>query len=857
MDGEQSSLSPAPENDAEEVSLLALVAVHVLVALALPVIAHRSTRIAFVLAALPPVAGLVWLLASTGFVLDGQEHIEVVPWAPQISLELTFRLDPLAFLLGLLVTGVGAAVLIYSISYFQQGSAAAKRSGALLLLFAGVMLGLVLSDDLITLYVFWELTTICSFLLVGQAGISRESRRSALQALMITIFGGLLMLLGFVVLGEMAGTYRISELVASPPEGAWMPVAALLILMGAFTKSAQMPFHNWLPAAMVAPTPISAYLHAASMVKAGVFLVARLAPVFLDVPEWRVSAVALGVITMVIGGWRALREYDLKRLLAYGTVSQLGFLMVLFSAGTSVSAMAGATLLLAHGLFKATLFLVVGIVDHNTGTRDIRELSGIARRMPWLAVVAVLAVASMAGIPPTLGFVAKEAAFEAFAHANVLDLVVLAGLVIGSVFTVGYSFRFLWGTFGNKAGVPATSAKPLDAVLFIPTAIPSVTGFALGIGYPFADQAAAEYADEIGDTSYHLGLWHGFGAPLVCTLIALVGGSVLQHYRAGVSKARDELPAGPDAQHGYERIMATLERVAVAVTGRIQAGSLPTYVGIILVTVIVVPGGALLQAAHVPRDLRLYDNLLQIPLAICVLAAAFGVLRAQRRLTAVLMVGVIGYGIGGLFVVDGAPDLALAQFLVETLTLIAFVFVLRRLPARFTQGDVSWNLRWPKALVAGTCGVFMAVAALIFSEIRRAPPVASHEFIARAEEGAGATNVVNAILVDFRAFDTVGEISVLAVAATGVASLVLASRFDRRKRSGSSRLQPNGEPVPVSALNGGSSASASEAEMTESAQTGESPAAQRSSSEENTSAKPPPAEPDSSEGPSSEQEAQE
>ncbi|MGH4019386.1 MAG: proton-conducting transporter membrane subunit [Pseudonocardiaceae bacterium] len=308
--------------------------------------------------------------------------VQAVAWAPELDLALTFRLDALALAMLVLVSGVGALVLVYSGWYFGPASPEAARCAALLLAFAGVMLGLVLADDLITLYVFWELTSIASFLLVGQDGERRDDRRAAVQALLVTMFGGLAMLLGFVLLGEAAGTYRISELIADPPRGATTSFALVLILLGAFTKSAQLPFHPWLPAAMVAPTPVSAYLHAAAMVKAGVYLVARLSPAFADLAVWWVPVVAVGLATMLVGGWRALHETDLKRLLALGTVSQLGFLMVLLGAGGRTAALAGVAMLLAHGLFKAPLFLTVGVIEHHAGSRDVRELSGVGRALP-------------------------------------------------------------------------------------------------------------------------------------------------------------------------------------------------------------------------------------------------------------------------------------------------------------------------------------------------------------------------------------------------------------------------------------------------------------------------------------------
>ncbi|MGJ7908771.1 hydrogen gas-evolving membrane-bound hydrogenase subunit E [Actinopolyspora sp. H202] len=763
--------------------MLALVISHLLVALLLPPVAMRRARAAYLVAALPPAAALCWALAQSEAVLAGDQPVARVTWSATLGLEFVFRLDTLALVMTLLVSGIGVLVLLYSRWYFETPSGDAKRSAPLLLAFAGAMLGLVLADHLLTLYIFWELTTICSFLLVGQSGVSRESRRASLQALLVTTLGGLVMLLGFIVLGEASGTYRISELAAEPPTGSAAAIATGLILVGAFTKSAQVPFHNWLPAAMVAPTPISAYLHAASMVKAGVFLVGRLTPVLSEVSYLPMVTAVFGLVTMFVGGWRALREYDLKLLLAYGTVSQLGFLMVLAGSGSYTGELALAGMLLAHGAFKATLFLVIGIVDHQTGTRDIRELSGVGRRLPWLATVAVLAAMSMAGVPPMIGFVAKEAAFEAYLGGGPA-LVVEAGLVLGSVLTVAYTARLLVGGFASKRGTMPTEVPPTPLGMLLPPAITALLCLALGVGYPLTDELAATYAERAVGSSgeYHLGLWHGFNLPLVFSLVTLLGGLALAARNPELNRLRDRLPSPFDAQRGYERVMGTLERLAVGVTGRLQVGSLPTYLGIILLTVLVVPGSVLLIRSTPIEQLRWWDNVLQLPLALVILIAAAGVVRATRRITAVLLVGVIGYAIGGMFIVGGGPDLALTQFLVETLTLIAFVLVLRRLPARFTQTPSSRRVRLPKVLISLAGGVFVGFAALIFSSARDTPSAVSREYLEHAEEGASATNVVNAIIIDFRAFDTVGELSVLAVAATGVASLVLSARSGRRRK---------------------------------------------------------------------------
>ncbi|WP_230202761.1 hydrogen gas-evolving membrane-bound hydrogenase subunit E [Parafrankia discariae] len=653
------------------------------------------------------------------------------------------------------------------------------------------MLGLVLADDLFTLYLFWELTTVFSFLLIGQDGVGAPGRRSAVQALLITSVGGLAMLFGFVLLGQAAGSYRISRIVAAPPSGAVVTAALVLVLLGALTKSAQIPFHSWLPAAMVAPTPVSAYLHAAAMVKAGVFLVATLTPAFAGVAGWQVPAVAIGAATMLLGGLRALAQTDLKRLLAFGTVSQLGFLTALVGFGSRTAALAGATLILAHGLFKAALFMVVGIVDHQTGTRDLRNLSGLWRSTPVVCGGAVLAAASMVGLPPFLGYLGKEAAFEAFVHGGTGELALLAVFVAGSCLTTGYALRFLWGAFGSR---PGAAARPA-AVFVAPVVVLALAGLGLGIAHRGVDRLVAAYADGFpaGAARYHLALWHGPGLPIALSAVAVAGGVLLFAVTVRATAPMTPATATPgrpgwprwvpprvpdllDAQRGYERAVRALDWSAVAVTGRLQTGSLPAYLGVILLTVLAVPGTALVTGASWPDDLPWWDYRIQLPLAVGILLASLAVVRARSRLTATLLLGAVGYGIGALFVVDGAPDLALAQFLVETLSLIVFVFVLRRMPVRFSTADRSSPMRLPRIAVAVAVGMFVAGFAIVTGGSRAGMAQPSREFIARSPAETGATNVVNAILVDFRAFDTLGEIAVLAVAALGVASLLLLVR---------------------------------------------------------------------------------
>jgi multicomponent Na+:H+ antiporter subunit A len=778
------------------VQVLGLVIAHLALACALPAVSAHHPRAGFALAAVPPALAFAWALAHADAALTTGVS-STTRWAPELGLALSFRLDALALAMVVLVSGIGALILVYGIGYFGDDREAG-RNAALLLAFAGVMLGLVLADDLLTLYVFWELTSVTSFLLVGQRGDARENRSAALQALLVTVFGGLVMLLGLVLLGEAAGTYRISEIVALGQAGGLrggsVTLALALILVGALTKSAQLPFHPWLPAAMAAPTPVSAYLHAASMVKAGVYLVARLAPGFADRPVFWVPTVVLGLGTMAVGGWRALAQHDLKRLLAFGTVSQLGFLMMLFGAGTRVAGTAGIAMLLAHGLFKAPLFLVTGTVDHATGTRDVRRLSGLRTSLRGTALIAMAAAASMAGLPPLLGFVGKEAALEAFVgeHSTRGGLIT-AGLVAGSVFTAAYSARFLWGAFARKPGVDDTPVHRPGPLLTVPAGICAVAGLTLGIVPRVVDADAAGYAAALPGTGYHLALWHGLGLPLLLSAVAIGLGYGLHRARSTVARLAGRLPRALTAQRAYEIAVGGTDRVATAVTGRLQVGSVPTYLTVILVAVVALPGLSTLFGGSWP-DQPVSHTVLQLPLAVVVLLAALGLVRARRRFTAVLLVGLIGYGVGGLFIVDGAPDLALAQFLVETLSLVAFVYVLRRMPAHFTEERSRVRVQVPKAVIATVAGATVAGMAVVLSGARPVPATTSADFVRLAPEGAGALNVISAIIVDFRALDTVGEITVLFTAAIGVASLILDRPYERLRRRRDDDGSRPGEP---------------------------------------------------------------
>jgi multicomponent Na+:H+ antiporter subunit A len=757
--------------------VLALLVVYGLVALALPPLSRRLGPRVFLVAALVPAAAFVVALLAAPVVLGGGIVEQVLPWVPQLDLAIAVRLDTLSWVLALIVTGVGALVLVYCWRYFDDDAPNLGRFAAELLAFAGAMYGLVIADDVYALFIFWEATSVLSFLLIGHRTFSVTSRGAALQALLVTTFGGLAMLVGLVLLAVHTGTSRLSAIVAAAPSGTLVTVAIMLILVGALSKSAILPFHFWLPGAMAAPTPVSAYLHAAAMVKAGIYLVARLAPGFASTPGWHEVLTGLGVATMLLGGVIALRQSDLKLLLAYGTVSQLGFLLVVLSVGTQAAALAGLALLVGHALFKSTLFLVVGIIDHEAGTRDLGKLSGLGRASPALAITATLAVASMAGLPPLIGFVAKEAALTALLESatDALGWFAIVGVAVGSALTVAYGARFLWGAFATKPGVqPRQLARQKSAFLAAP-AILALCGLALGLAAPLVDAALAGYADGFptGEHPYHLALWHGLEPALGISALTVAAGLGL--FAIGVRIARTPAPlrGRVTAAAAYAATMRGIDRVAARTTSLTQRGSLPFYLAVILGVFVIAVGSALALNRSWPDEIRWWDSPGQLVISAIIIIAAIAATRAGKRFQAVVLVGVTGYGMSALFALQGAPDLALTQILVEVVTLVAFVLVLRRLPARLGEAHGSHH-RGLRAAIGIAVGVIMSVVAVVALGARVDSPI-SLEWPNLAFEQAHGSNVVNVALVDLRGWDTMGELSVVIAAATGVASLIFIS----------------------------------------------------------------------------------
>lgn len=746
----------------------------------------RLGRGAMVVGAIAPVATLAWLALHAGEVLDGDVVRSSLTWVAPIGLDVDLRIDGFALLVAAIVSGIGLLVHGYAHAYFRSSGEGLVRMAGLLVLFAGAMLGVVAADNLIILYGAWELTSITSFLLIGHAYRNASARAAALQAMLITGAGGLAMLLGFVILGVQAGTFSMTALLADPPSGTAVDVALVLVLLGAVTKSAQYPFHSWLPGAMAAPTPTSAYLHSATMVKAGVILVARFAPAFGDTSAlWRPTVLAIGLVTMVAGALRALRQHDLKLLLAFGTVSQLGFLFVLFGAGTPEMTAAGCAVLLAHATFKATLFMVVGIVDRGAGTRDLRVLPPLPGRR-WLAVkvTAVVAAASMAGIPLTFGFIAKEAGLAAIGYDDIGGAaLVLAIVVVGSALTAAYAARFVAGVLGaslddRAAGTGPAPAPALEFVVpgALLAALIVVTGLVPGLLDATMDAAARSLVPTVAPV--HLALWHGLNLPLLLSAVAIGAGAVL-HLRsrqlAPLLARGARLPSG---QAGYQAFLRGLTSSAERVTGVVQSGSMPVYLGVILLTAALLPASALIAVDAWGGWPTLVDSWAQVPVVIILIAAAIGAAVVRHRLSAALLLGTCGYAMVALFVIQGAPDLALTQAGVETLTTVLFVLALRQLPQRFDTAA----LRSTQAL---RIGIALIVACTVFGFTLlagdvRLPRDVSTEMVERSLPDGNGRNVVNVILVDFRGLDTLGEITVLAVGSIGAVALARAGRRPRR-----------------------------------------------------------------------------
>ncbi len=745
---------------------------------------HRLAprRSGWILACLP-FALTVYFLSCLGPLSGGQPFHAALPWVPFLGVNLTFHLDGLGLVFCLLIAGVGTVVVIYSGGYLA-GHPELGRFHAYILMFMASMLGVVLSDNAILLFVFWELTSLSSFFLIGFDHEREAARTAALQALLVTGLGGLALMAGFLLMGRVYGSLELTRMAAEGPgllqsHPLFLPIL-FLVLVGAFTKSAQFPFHVWLPNAMEAPAAVSAYLHAATMVTAGVYLMARVNPLFAGAKTWFWMLVCFGAGTMLLGACLAMVHSDLKRILAYSTVSALGTLTLLLGLGTIWAAEAAVIYLLVHGLYKGALFLAAGAVDHGTGTRDVNVLSGLRAVMPVTALAAGLAALSMAGVPPFFGFIGKEAIYGAALDApGAQELVTVASLVTNLLFVAIGMIVGIRPFFGRLQETPEHPHEvPVDLWLgpLVLAALGLVAGLLPGlVGQAFIERAASVIVGRAVET--HLALWHGWNLGVALSLVTLASGLMVYAARASVRSVLARLsaalgPLGPAAT--YFRVLSWTEGLARAVTRALQSGYLNRYLLTVLFTTVALAGTTLVFRAHFgwPEDVanvRFYEAVL----VLVMLVAAFAAVRSRSRLATVIALGVVGYGVGLIFLFFGAPDLAMTQILVETLTVILFVLVFYRMPP-FTILSRPARLRMRDAAVALAAGGLMTALILTAVEVQWQPSIASF-FAENTLRLAKGHNIVNAILVDFRGLDTLGEITVLSVAGVGVYGLLKSS----------------------------------------------------------------------------------
>jgi multicomponent Na+:H+ antiporter subunit A len=745
---------------------------------------HRLLRGATGWVLAVPVAVITgWFATLLPEIAGGGVFLESRPWVPGLGIDLAFRVDGWSLVFLLLIGGIGALILIYAGGYLH-GHRHEGRLFGFLLLFMGSMLGLVAADNLILMFVFWELTSFSSYLLIGFNHEDKKSRAAALQALLVTGGGGLALLAGFILIGQIGGTFSFSALLENADvlraHALYLPVL-LLVLAGAFTKSAQVPFHFWLPGAMAAPTPVSAYLHSATMVTAGVFLLGRLNPLLGGTAAWHGIVTSVGAATMLAGALLALPQTDLKRLLAYSTVSALGTLTLLLGIGTTLATKAAAVFLIVHSLYKGALFMVAGAVDHETGTRDVRLLSGLFKVMPITALAAGAAALSMSGFPPLLGFIGKELLYEANLAAPIAGPLITAAGVAANILMVAVAIIVGFRPFHGATPLPAKAMHEPPLALWLGPAVLATLGLVAGLFPGLVDGlvGTAVSAIRATETTVHLKLWHGLNLVLLLSVVTVLAGVVVyrlrERLRALAARLAPLTRFGPE--HGYELGLRALTTVAAGQTQILQHGYLRGYVLTVLGVATALAGFALVRFGPVPiwigfDDVRFHE----IAVAVLILAAALAAARARSRLVAVAALSVVGFGVALIYVLYGAPDLGVTQILVETLTLVLFVLVVVHLP-RFSQLSSPRRRRFD-ALFAGCAG--LVITMLVLKALHVEPGERVSSFYAGNALRAQGRNVTNVILVDFRALDTLGEITVLSVAALGVFAL-LKLRPDRRK----------------------------------------------------------------------------
>ncbi|SFL10534.1 monovalent cation/H+ antiporter subunit A [Shimia haliotis] len=759
-------------------SLLAIIAILPFLGALVPGLMIRAGRNACAsFAAIPTVLALILLGTLAPAVLQGEVIQTSYEWLPSLGLSVSFFLDGLGLLFALMILGVGLLIILYARFYLSADDPMGQFY-TYLLLFQGAMLGIVLSDNILLLLVFWELTSLSSFLLIGYWKHLPEGRQGARMALTVTGAGGLAMIAGMLIIGNIVGSYNLTDILAAGDvikASEWYMPALILILIGAFTKSAQFPFHFWLPHAMAAPTPVSAYLHSATMVKAGVFLMARMWPALAGTEAWFYIVATTGLVTMVIGALIALFKDDLKALLAFSTVSHLGLLTMLLGFGTKAAAIAAVFHIINHLTFKAALFMTAGIVDHETHTRDIKRLGGLAKLMPITATIATITALSMAGMIPLNGFLSKEMMLEEAAHTSWMHnpWIVPVLATLGACLSVAYSLRFIVHVFGGKVRDDYPS-HPHDPPFGLYASPALLTVLVVLIGtMPFLAEpivTAAANAVTGADTHPHLKIWHGVTPALYMSLTAFGVGGVLLAMHGSLERVWNALPR-PEAKVIFDWIMDRCVALAKSITASVHNGAISRYLAIFVSATVVLGYLAFTSGPIAPAT----RDMLPVPLPIAVgwiiLVAAVGlvVTNHHKRFLSLVFISMIGLAIAGGFVYLSAPDLALTQISVETVTVMLLLLALHFMP-KSTPRESSNALRVRDAGIAIAAGV--AVAALAMAFLLRDFDSISAYHLANSYQGGGGTNVVNVILVDFRGYDTYGEIIVLGIAGLTIYALM-------------------------------------------------------------------------------------
>lgn len=721
----------------------------------------------------------LYILSYLPSVSEGESYHFFYEWVPAASVNINFYLDGLSLFFALLITFFGVIILYYSTAY-MKGKHQVNRFFGYLLVFMASMLGLVMAGNMILLYIFWELTSLSSYLLISYENHTKKAREAALQALLVTNAGGLAMLAGLILLAQTTGSYELTEILqASVTDHAYYAPMLLLILIGSFTKSAQFPFHFWLPNAMAAPTPVSAYLHSATMVKAGIYLLFRLHPVLGDHPLWIYTLMGVGGVTMCIGAVLSFVQTDIKKILAYITISALGMLVAMIGIHSKAALQAAVVYLLVHALYKGALFMIAGSIDHATGTRDIRKLSGLFSAMPFTGTAAILSCLAMAGIPPFLGFIGKEQLYESSLHAKELPYVILAATMFSSMIYVAVGIRLAYGIFFRKspAGLPKKLHEahvPMWAGPLLLSLIGITAGFfAKPISHLLLEQTASVAIGH--EAKLELALWHGFNIIVILSIITIVVGFLLYYFRESVITAlaflRDEYALTPD--NLYRAGVNKLSPLAATATRKIQSGNIIHYLFNIFFFLVLVLAYVYFKNNLLPQKWQFNDEILQerayelIP-TIMSAVGIFAIFRARSRLTMLVALSMIGFGIALIYALFNAPDVSMTQFLVETLTLVIFMLILHRLPKHILMVNESRRLlHITIALLFGTM-----ITLILFS--MQGIEMVSHfkdYYVSHSLSKGKGENVVNVILIDFRAFDTLGEITVLCVTALGIVAL--------------------------------------------------------------------------------------